>query len=403
MYITSRVYVAAAILEVTTMANTFSGYARPDGTVGIRNHVAILSAMDNVNSVVKKIAAQVKGTIPITTWYGRGQFGADEEITTRTLIGLGSNPNIAAVLVVSLEKVSAKRLADGIGATKKPVAYLAVQDSGGSIEAVAKGAKIALSMVLQASEQKREEFPLSKLILGVECGGSDTTSGIASNPSLGYVADRVVEAGGTVFLSETSEFMGAEHVLAARARTAEVGCKIYAAVKRIEDDARARGVDIRGANPVPDNIAGGITTIEEKSLGAIMKGGTATIQDILEYAQKPWGTGLFLMDTPAPASESMTGLAAAGTQIIIFSTGKCNIMGNPLAPTIKVSGNADTLKVLSDNIDVDVADAASGAASIEECGMRVLSEMIKVCSGKMTKAEVLGDEENAINKIQPTV
>lgn len=385
------------------MNKTFLGYRRPDGSVGIRNHVAIISAMDNVNGVVKKIASQVKGVLPLTILYGRGQFGADNDLTVNTLIGMGKNPNIAAVLVVSLEKVSAKKIADGIAQSKKPVQYLAVQDAGGSTEAVYQGTKIAMDMMIKASEQQREEFPLSKLILGVECGGSDTTSGIASNPVVGYVADQIVDAGGVVFLSETSEFMGAEHVLAERARTPEVARKIYAAVKRIEDDAKSRGVDIRGANPVPDNIAGGLTTIEEKSLGAIMKGGTATIQDILEYGQSPWGKGLFLMDTPAPACESMTGLAAGGTQIILFSTGKGNIMGNPIAPTIKVSGNPKTVNVMTANIDVDVTGITAGEESLAEAGERLLEELIKVCSGKKTKAEVLGEEEIAISRIQPTV
>ncbi|KJS81785.1 MAG: hypothetical protein JM58_16270 [Peptococcaceae bacterium BICA1-8] len=385
------------------MNETFMGYRRPNGSVGIRNHVVVLSAMDNVNGVVKKISSQVKDVLPITILYGRGQFGQDNDLTINTLIGMGKNPNIASVLVVSLEKVSAKKIADGIAQSKKPVAYLSVQDCGGSLEAAYQGSKIALEMVLQASEQQREECLFSELILGVECGGSDTTSGIASNPAVGYVADKVVDSGGVVFLSETSEFMGAEHVLAERASSPDVAKKIWAAVKRIEDDAKSRGVDIRGANPVPDNIAGGLTTIEEKSLGAIMKGGTAVIQDLLEYGQAPTGKGLYLMDTPAPASESMTALVAGGAQVILFSTGKGNIMGNPIAPTIKISGNPKTVKTMIANIDLDVTGITEGTENLSQGGDKILEELIKVCSGKKTKAEVLGEEQIAISRIQPTV
>lgn len=208
------------------MNRTFLGYRRPDGTVGIRNNVAILAAMDNSNGVVKKVANQVKGTIPIPIWYGRGQFGQDEQLTFNTLVGIGANPNFHSVLVISLEKVSANKLADAIrDRSKKNVVALSIQDCGNSIDAVAEATKIAAQMVSEASEQQKEEFDFSNLVVGVECGGSDTTSGIAGNPSLGYIADMIVAAGGTVILSETSEFLGAEHILQKRAKTPEVGEK----------------------------------------------------------------------------------------------------------------------------------------------------------------------------------
>lgn len=382
---------------------SFLGYRRPDGQVGLRNHVAVLAAMDNINGVVHKIAHQVRGTVPLPVWYGRGQFGQDEEMTFRTLVGIGRNPNFAAVLVVSLEPVSAEKLATAIAACRKPVAWVTVQSAGNSIAAVAEGSRLALEMVGQATEQTREAIGLNELILGVECGGSDTTSGIASNPALGYVADRVVDAGGTVLLSETSEFMGAEHILARRAVSPDVASRILAAVKRIEDDAASRGVSILGANPVPDNIAGGLTTIEEKSLGAIAKGGTRPIQDILGFAQRPTGKGLYLMDTPAPAAESMTGLAAGGVQMILFSTGKGNSVGSTLAPTIKVSGNPETVAKMGPNIDYDVSDVFRGIADLASAGEALLEHVVKVCSGKMTRSEILGEEQIAFNRIQPTV
>jgi len=343
----------------------FLGYRRQDGQIGIRNHVAVMAAMDNINGVVSAICDQVRGTLPLPIWYGRGQFGQDAELTEKTLAGLGRNPNFGAVLVVSLEPVSAKKLADAIAATGKPVEWIAVNE-GNSPMAAARGAQIAAGMVSQLSEQPRVQLNLGDLVVGVECGGSDTSSGIATNPILGRVADAVVDAGGTVVLTETSEFIGAEHVLAERARNEDVRKRILASVKRIEDDAAARGVNIAGANPVPDNIAGGLTTIEEKSLGAILKGGTRTIQDVITYADRPPGKGLYVMDTPAPASESMTGISAGGAHLILFATGKGNIVGSPVSPTIKVSSNPDTVRTMPINIDLDTSSAFKGTGSIDD-------------------------------------
>jgi altronate dehydratase large subunit len=384
------------------MNPTFLGYRRADGRAGIRNHVAILSVMDNCNGIVRHLARLVRGTLPLPVWYGRGQFGADDELFRRTQLGLVTNPNIAAVLVVSLEAVSARKMAEAVAATGKPVASICVQEEGGTVASIARGMRLLAPMVQDASSQRAEEVPLAELILGVECGGTDTTSGIASNPALGWAADRVVDAGGVVYLSETSEWMGAENVLARRARTPAVAEAIYASVRRIEDDARARGVDIRGANPVPDNIRGGISSIEEKSLGAIIKGGTTPIQDVLACGARATGKGLFLMDTPAPAAESMTGLAAGGAQLIVFTTGQMNIMGCPVAPTMKITGNPRTATHLADNVDVDVSPMLAGE-SLESAGRRLLAAMLATASGRLTRAEVFGDEEIAISRLQPTV
>ena len=384
------------------MKDFFWGYRRANGSVGIRNHVAILAVMDNANGVVRHLSQLVRGTLPLPVWYGRGQFGADDRLFRRTQVGLANNPNIAAVLVVSLERVSAGKMTEAISKSGKPVEQISIQDVGGTVEAIAKGMRLLVPLVQAASEQRPEQVPLSELILGVECGGTDTTSGIASNPALGWVADQVVGQGGVVYLSETSEWMGAEAVLARRARNPEVAHAIYAAVRRIEQDAIARGVDIRGANPVPDNIRGGISSIEEKSLGAIIKGGTTTIQDVLAYGQRAAAKGLYLMDTAAPAAESMTGLAAGGAQIIIFTTGQMNIMGCPVAPTIKVTGNPRTAQRLADNVDIDVSAMLSGE-SLEAAGSRLYHGMLGTASGRLTRAEVFGDEEIAISRIEPTV
>lgn len=385
------------------MNGTILGYRRSNGQVGFRNHVAVLAAMDNINGVVKKISDAVRGTLPLPIWYGRGQFGQDEELTFRTLVGMGQNPNLAAVLVVSLEPVSARKLAEAIAESGKPVRWVSVQTAGNSIAAVAEGTMLAAELVKEVSEYRREPVGLDELVLGVECGGSDTTSGIAGNPSLGYVADRVVEAGGTVVLSETSEIMGAEHILARRARSPQVAEAIYAAVRRIEEEANARGVSILGANPVPDNIAGGLTTIEEKSLGAIIKAGTAPVEGVIGFAERPQGKGLYVMDTPAPAAESMTGLAAGGVQLILFATGKGNSVGSPLAPTIKVSGNPETVRRMAPNIDYDVSDLFLGEKNLDEVGSGLYDYVLKTLSGKMTASEILQEEQIALNRIQPTV
>lgn len=380
----------------------FWGYRRPDGRVGVRNQVAIMAVMDNVNGIVRNLAHLVRGTVAVPVWYGRGQFGNDDVVFRRAQAGLGANPNIAAVLVVSLEKVSAEKVAASIAASGKPVQHISVQDVGGTIETVAAGMRALLAMVSAASAQRPEFVPLSELVLGVECGGTDTTSGMAANPAIGHVADRVVAAGGTVYLSETSEWMGAEQVLAERAATPEVADEIWAAVRRIEDSAIARGVDIRGANPVPDNIRGGITTIEEKSLGAIIKAGTTTVQGVLDYGVRAEGRGLYCMDTAAPAAESMTGLSAGGAQMILFSTGQMNVMGGLVSPTVKVTGNPRTAAKLADNVDVDVSPMLDGE-SLEAAGERLLGYALEVASGRMTRSEILNDVDIAISRFEPTV
>lgn len=381
----------------------FQGYIRPDGSVGIRNYVLVLSIMDNVNGIAQKIAGQVYGAIALPVWYGRGQFGKDEALTRKTLIALGSHANVGATLIVGLEPVSTGQIAEAIRLTGKPVDQVVVQQYRGSAMAVAAGVEKLVDLAILASTDQRSPVSCSKLILGVECGATDTTSGLAANPLTGSVADRLCDLNGTVIMSETSEFMGAEHILARRARSPEVSARIRAIVQAIEDDARQRGVDIRGANPVPDNIAGGITTIEEKSLGAILKGGSHPIEQVLEFGDRPAGAGLHVMDTPAPAVESLTGLAAGGAQVTIFTTGQGNIVGSPFMPTIKISANRNTVRDMRINIDCDVSQVITGQEAPEVAVDRLFALLLAVCSGKMTKSEALGDVAIAIPRIQKTI
>ncbi|WP_436644426.1 UxaA family hydrolase [Microbaculum sp. FT89] len=385
------------------MSGTFLGYARPDGSAGVRNRVAILSIVDTAAGTARRIGAMVRGATVITTSFGRGQIGYDYEMTVRALAGLGSNANVAAVLVVGLEPASAEIVAAQIRPTGKPVEIVTVMGDGGPLSAALKGARWVADQVIAASRQQREPLPLSTLTVGVECGGSDTTSGIASNPAVGWAADALVDAGGTVVLSETSEWMGGEHLLAERAVDPEIGRKIIEAVGRVEQDAIARGVDIRGQQPTPDNIAGGLTTIEEKTLGAIRKAGTRPIVGFLEFAQRPVKSGLNLMDTAAPAAESMTALAAGGCQIIMFSTGQGNPSGDAIAPTLKVSGNAGTIARLGDAIDVQVTEIIKGTGTLDDAGRRVQEAMLAVAEGMLVRSEVYNEEVTTITRFEKSL
>ena len=377
----------------------FHGYRRADGQVGVRNHIVVIAAMDNSNPAARRIAAAVNGVVPIVASFGRGQRGEDLEQHDRTMIGLGANPNVAAVLVISLEPESARRIGEGIAETGKPVEWFSVQEVGGTVKAVERGVRTVAEMVRGAGRQGRELVPLSGLVLGVECGGSDTTSGVASNPATGEVADRVVHAGGTVILSETTEIIGGERFLAQRAVSSEVASDLLGAVERWERRASEFGLQL--TNLAPDNIDGGLSTMEEKSLGAIRKGGTTPLREVVTYAQKPSGQGLVFMDAPAPATENITALAAGGVQVIIFSTGVGNPIGSPIAPTIKVSGNPYTVAHFADNIDVDVSAITKGESSLSEVSAVLLQEVVDVASGRPTRSEILGDVEIAISRRDP--
>lgn len=380
------------------------GYVRTRRRPGLRNDVIVLAAMDNVNGIVEKVCHQIRAARPLLTWYGRGQYGQDAVQMTRTFQGLITNPNAGAVVVVSLEPVSTRPLVEALQAADVPHAVVSVQEAGGSLEAVKLATEATADLLWTISRERRQPIAWSDVVLGVECGGSDTTSGLAANPVVGQVADRLIDVGGTVVLSETSEILGAEHLLAARARTPQVAAAIRQIVAHVEEEAQRRGVDIRGANPVPDNIRGGITTIEEKSLGAIAKGGTRPVEGVLQFAEAvPTGGGLYVMDTPAPAAESMTGLAAGGVQIILFTTGQGNIIGSPIAPTIKVTANPMTARKMRFNIDLDISATLTEGWPLEEAAHRVWQTLLDVASGTLTRAEILGETAWALHRIEPTV
>jgi altronate dehydratase large subunit len=384
------------------MAKTFLGYPRQNGTVGVRNWVAVMSIMDNCNPVTRAIHERVDGTIAVTTLFVRGQYGRDLEIAYDTLAGMGRNPNIAAVLLVGLEEQTTEEVARRIRSSGKPVEAVHLQPNG-TINAVAEGTRRALRLVVQASGARRQSCPSAALLLGVQCGGSDTTSGLTCNPVIGRLSDRLVEDGGTVVISETSEFFGAEHLFAARTADPAVGRAFTDMVLRLEREAMSQGMDIRGTNPTPDNMRGGLTTIEEKALGAMAKAGSSPLRGVLSYGEAPSGKGLHFMDAPAPAVENLTALAAAGCQFIFFGTGVGNPIGNMVSPTVKVSGNVNTLRTMADNIDFDASDILEKKATVGAVGDRLYDYAMEVASGTRTSSEILDVRETAISRFAPTI
>ena len=385
--------------EVNNMAKTFLGYRRAQGRAGVRNWIAVISVMDNCNPVTRAISQAVAGTIPVTAMFVRGQFGADLEFALNALAGMGRNPNIAGVLLVGLEPESTEAVAALIRPSGKPVERVHLQPDG-TIECIARGTRLAARMALDASQARREACPISDLVIGLECGGSDTTSGLSCNPTIGRMADRLVGEGGTVIISETSEFIGAEHLFAARAVDAQVKSEFLAAVRGMEDMAIRRGVNMRDSQPAPDNKRGGLTTVEEKALGALAKAGKSPLMGVLRYGQAPLRQGLHFMDAPSAAVENLTAFAISGCQLNCFGTGVGNPIGNMVSPTLKVCGNVNTLQSMRDNIDFDVSAVFESSASIAELGDQLFERVAEVASGTFVTSELLNVRETAVSRFE---
>lgn len=383
----------------------FLGFRRADGRVGARNHVLILPTVVCANQVAESICHLVRGTVTFTHQHGCAQMGQDLEQTIRTLVGMGTNPNVCGVLVVGLgcEAALAHIVAGGIERIGKPVRTLVIQEHGGTLGAIAEGARIAAVLVQEASMVQRVECDVSEILLGTECGGSDACSGLSANPVLGYVSDRLVGAGGSVILAETTELIGAEHILAGRAASPEVTRALLDAIDRVENGAREMGVDMRGSQPSPGNIEGGLTTIEEKSLGCLHKAGNSRLQQVVKYAVCPSTRGLVMMDTPGQDIEQITGMVAGGANVVIFTTGRGTATGSPIVPVIKVASNTETMKRMGDNIDFSAETIINGEETIEQVGERLFNELLLICSGKLTRSEIFGHHEFAINRIGPTI
>ncbi|SCM82957.1 Altronate hydrolase [uncultured Sporomusa sp.] len=385
----------------------FMGYRRPDGTVGIRNHVFVLPTVNCANQVARGIAANVRGTVWVEHQHGCSQLGADAEQTARAFIGHGIHPNVYGVVVVGLgcEVIRAQDIAAEIKkqCPYKPVHTIIIQDEGGSNKSIQAGAIAAQNMMIEASMLKREPIAAAELILGTECGGSDACSGLSGNPALGAVSDMLIDAGGTAILAETAELIGAEHIIAERAVNEAVKQKCYATIAAFEESAKQMGVDMRGSNPTPGNIEGGLSSIEEKSLGCVYKGGTRPLQDVIGWAEKVTTKGLVFMDTPGNDIEQLTGMVAGGCHICVFTTGRGTPTGSPIAPTIKVATNTALFEKMNDNMDINAGTVITGEETVEQVGERIFAEMLAVASGKITKAEVLGHNDFSIMRIGPSM
>ena len=371
----------------------FWGYRRPDGRVGTRNHVLILATVGCAAETARLAAEGLYGAVSFINQNGCGESSRNLRRTRDVLLGLAAHPNVYGVVAIGLG-CEINRMDDFLAElkarTSKPVEAVLIQEEGGTIETVAKAKKIARRMIIEASMCRREECDLSELILGVECGGSDATSGLVSNPVMGLVSDRVVAAGGTSMFSETVEMIGAEHILARRAATPEVGQKILDYVRHREQEQIDAGEDVRKTQPSPGNKDGGITTLEEKSLGCIYKGGSTPIVDMIDCAHAPEKKGLVLMDTPCYDMLSVTAKAAGGCQLIVFTTGRGNAIGNPVVPVMKVTANGETFRRMNDNIDLDMSGVLTENVSLDEMADRTLRQIADTLSGRLTSAEVLG-------------
>ena len=380
----------------------FLGYRRPDGRVGVRNHVLVLATCACSSDTARLISEQVPGTVTFHNQHGCGQPPLDLELTLRIMSGVAANGNIYGTVIVSLgcESAQCPLVEEKIREkTNKPVCYVSIQEEGGTKKAVARGVEYARRMVEEAAACTRELCDVSELIVGTECGGSDPTSGLSANIVMGQVSDKIVEAGGTAILSETTEIIGAEHILAARARTPEIGQGFYRAVEKIEKHFANVGTSLKEGNPSPGNIASGITTIEEKSLGCIHKSGTHTFEAVYADAELVDKKGMVYMDTPAFDVASVMSMAAGGAQIVIFSTGMGTPTGNPIVPVIKITGNSHTAQWLSDNIDFDTSGSIRGTQSVEELGDGLFDLVLQVAEGKIVKAEELGMNEVALSRL----
>ena len=352
-----------------------------------------------------EIARAVPGAIAVPHQHGCAQIGDDAETTFRTLAGVGASPNVAAVLVVGLgcEQVEADALADAVRQAGKPVEAVGIQDAGGTSAAVARGAVLLQQLAAAVAGQRRQPCPLERLILAAECGGSDAFSGLTANPLVGAVADRAVAAGATVIVSETTEFIGAEHLLARRGATPELGQQARQMVLDCEKACCHYGADLTGSNPSPGNIAGGLTTIEEKSLGCLCKAGSSPIAEVLAYAQRPTRRGLVLMDTPGNDVESIAGMAAGGASLVLFTTGRGTPLGCPVAPVIKIATNTPLAEHMAENIDFNAGLIADGKKSLERAAGELWRLVLDVAAGRLTAAERLGHREFGIRRTAPTL
>ncbi|MEH7112959.1 UxaA family hydrolase [Neobacillus niacini] len=381
------------------MSQQLFGYRRENGKVGIRNHVIILPVDDISNAACEGVARQVQGTLALPHAYGRLQYGPDLDLHFRTMIGTGSNPNVAAVVVIGIEENWAKKIADEIAKTGKPVSYFSIEGNG-DLETVRAASWKAKEYVQWATELQRVPIELKELTVSIKCGESDTTTGLGSCPTVSQAVDRLVDAGATVFFGETSELTGGEHLIRDRMATPELRDQFMAIYDNYVGEIASKGVDLLGSQPTQGNIAGGLSTIEEKALGNIAKTGSKEVIGVLEPADKPEnGPGLYFMDTSSAAAECITLMAAGGAVLHLFPTGQGNIIGNPIEPVVKITANPITAATMSEHIDVNVQGLLSRNISLEEAGDQLMEMICRTVNGRLTSAEALGHREFVMTKL----
>ena len=383
----------------------FLGYRRSNGRVGVRNHVLVFPTVICAAGVAERISRAVPGTAYVGHQHGCGHLGEEREHMIRAMTGSCSNPNVAGVLLVGLgcEMLTAELLGDKLREAGQRVETITTQNMQGTADAITKGTELARKLLEEARSAQHEPVEASELMVAAKCGASDTLSGLTANPALGVACDILIKEGGSAIFTETPEMLGAEHVLAKRAANDEVRRRIWEITSRTDSKIKALGLDVREAEPGPGNIEAGLTTLAEKSLGAIRKGGTTPVVEVVDYAQRPSTKGLVIMDGPAHDVVSVTGMVAAGAQIVVFTTGIGTPVGSPIAPVIKVSSNSSLYQRWKGNIDVNAGAILDGEETLESMGQSLFEEILEIASGKLTKAEILGHHEFAIHTIAPTV
>lgn len=380
----------------------FWGYRRAEGRPGIRNHVLILPGCACGSETARIVASQVRGAVNIIFNTGCSDVAANTAMSQKVLTGFACNPNVYGVVIIGLgcETVGHKQLREKIqGMTSKPVVSFGIQDEGGTLKTIEKAVRAAREMAAQAAQQQKELFDISELFLGIECGGSDATSGIASNPAVGELSDLLVDYGATAMMSESIEWIGGEHVVAKRAATPKIHNQIIEVCRAYEEHLKAAGQDCRAGQPTPGNKAGGLSTLDEKSLGCIRKGGTRPVVEVLEQAQKPTRHGALVMDTAGYDISSVTSMVAAGCQVVIFTTGRGTPTGNAIVPVLKVTANERTYHNMEDNMDVDLSAIVRGEKTYQEMGTELLDEIVAISNGKLTKAEAYGFSDIAVDHV----
>jgi len=382
------------------MPDEVFGYRRENGRVGVRNHVVILPIDDISNAACEAVAAHITGTLALPHAYGRLQFGEDLDLHFRTIIGTGANPNVAAAVVIGIEENWTRRVADGIAETGKPVAWFSIEGHG-DLETVRRASWKAKEFVQWASELRREPVGLEELTVSIKCGESDTTTGLGSCPTVGVAVDRLVDEGATVFFGETPELTGGEHLIADRMATPELRERFMQTYSTYLEQIESTGADLLGSQPTQGNIAGGLSTIEEKALGNIEKTGTKEIVGVLAAAEAPANgrRGLYFMDSSSAAAEHITLMAAGGAVLHIFPTGQGNIIGNPIEPVIKVTANPKTAASMREHIDTDVTGLLSRELTLEAAGDQLMSDIVRTANGRVTAAEALGHREFVMTKL----